>query len=71
MTTYKGINGTAVQNYAGNIPNPEDGQVWYDSTNADFKYQYPNVTSAGAWSTGGALNTGRDQTMGAGDKVLL
>jgi len=66
MTTYKGINGTAVQNYAGNIPNPVDGQVWYDSTNADFKYQYVNLTTAGAWSTGGNMNVATRQAAGAG-----
>jgi len=68
MTTYKGIQGTAVQNYAGNIPNPVDGQVWYDSTAADFKYQYPNVTTA-AWSTGGNLNTARVFLAGAGTQT--
>ena len=69
MTTYKGINGTSVVNYAGDLPNAIDGQVWYDSTAADFKYQYPNVTSAGAWSTGGSLNTARDQLAGCGTQT--
>ena len=57
MATYKGINGTSVVNYAGDLPNVLDGQVWYDSTNKDFKFQYENT--AGAWSTGGNLNTAR------------
>ena len=69
MSTYKGINGTSVVNYAGDLPNAIDGQVWYDSTAAAFKYQYPNVTSAGAWSTGGALNTGRYYGGGAGSQT--
>jgi len=58
MATYKGINGTSVVNYAGDLPNAIDGQVWYDSTAADFKYQYPNVTT-GSWATGANLNTTR------------
>ena len=66
MATYKGINGTSVVNYAGDLPNAIDGQVWYDSTAADFKYQYPNLTTAGAWSTGGNLNTARKDAGGAG-----
>ena len=69
MSTYKGINGTSVVNYAGDLPNAIDGQVWYDSTAAAFKYQYPNVTSAGAWSTGGALNTARRELGNAGTQT--
>ena len=69
MATYKEKVGTAVINYAGNYPAALDGQLWYDSTAKSFKYQYPNVTTAGSWATGGTLNTGRDQTMGAGDKT--
>ena len=57
MTTYKGINGTAVQNFAGDPANPVEGQVWYDSVAATF--QYSSATTAGAWATGGALNTAR------------
>jgi hypothetical protein len=59
MATYKQTVGTAVVNYAGNYPGAVEGELWYDSTNKDFKYQYPNVTAAGAWSTGGNLNTAR------------
>jgi hypothetical protein len=66
MSTYKGIQGTAVTNYAGDKPGVVDGEVWYDSTAAAFKYQYPNVTAAGAWSTGGSLNTARSYSGGTG-----
>ena len=66
MATYKEKVGTSVVNYAGNYPGAVEGELWYDSTNKDFKYQYPNVTSAGAWSTGGALNTARQYAGGAG-----
>ena len=52
MATYKETVGTAVTNYAGNNPGVVEGELWYDSTNKDFKYQYPNVTAAGSWKTG-------------------
>ena len=50
MATYKETVGTAVVNYAGNYPGAVDGELWYDSTNKDFKYQYANLTTAGAWA---------------------
>ena len=64
MATYKDIVGTAVRNNAGNIPTAETGQVFFDSTNLDFKYQFPNLLSS--WRTGGNLNTGRRLAAGAG-----
>ena len=48
MATYKEKVGTSVVNYAGNYPGVVKGELWYDSTNKDFKYQYANVTSAGS-----------------------
>ena len=66
MATYKEKVGTAVVNYAGNYPGAVDGELWYDSTNKDWKYQYPNVSSAGSWRTGNSLNTARNQLGGAG-----
>ena len=35
----------------------------------DFKYQFPNITSAGSWRTGGALNTGRSRPGSAGIQI--
>ena len=64
MATYKDIVGTAVRNNAGNIPTAETGQVFYDSTNVDFKYQFPVTLSS--WSTGGNLNDSRLRTGGTG-----
>ena len=66
MATYKETVGTSVVNYAGNYPGAVDGELWYDSTNKDFKYQYANVTAAGAWSTGNSMNTSREQLAGNG-----
>jgi hypothetical protein len=64
MSTYKKEVGTAVQNAAGTLSGVVEGQLWYDSTAASFKYQYPNVTTAGAWATGNNLNTARTHCWG-------
>jgi hypothetical protein len=57
MTTYKGINGFAVQS-VGSDPSPlNEGQVWYN--NAGYAFKLASVTTAGAWATGGNLNTAR------------
>jgi len=66
MATYKEKVGTSVVNYAGNYPGVVKGELWYDSTNKDFKYQYLNVTTAGSWRTGANLNTARTTAAGAG-----
>ena len=66
MATYKETVGTAVVNYAGNYPGAVKGELWYDSTNKDFKYQYPNVTAAGSWRTAGSLNQAKYEAAGAG-----
>ena len=58
MATYKEKVGTSVVNFAGNYPGAVDGELWYDSTNAAFKYQFANVTTA-SWATGGNMNTAR------------
>ena len=59
MAEYKDIHGTAVRNSAGNLAGAKTGELFYDTTSTDFKYQFPNVTSAGAWRTGNSLNTAR------------
>jgi hypothetical protein len=64
MATYKEVNGTAVQNYAGTYPGAVEGELWYNSTATTFQFQY-EATGA-AWSTGGNLNTGRRSTGRAG-----
>ena len=66
MATYKQKVGTAVVNYAGNYPGAVAGELWYDSTNKDFKYQYPAVTAAGSWRTANSLGTARYYTGSAG-----
>ena len=66
MSTFKKIRGTTVRNNAGDLPSAVNGQLWYDSTNKVFKHKYPNLTSAGSWSTGNALTSGRAEFAGAG-----
>ena len=51
MAEYKDIHGTTVRNSDGNLSGAETGELFYDATNRDFKYQFPNVTTAGAWRT--------------------
>ena len=57
MTKYKDIVGTAVRNNAGNLSTAEKGQVWFDSTNLDFKYLF--AAQIASWRTTGSLNTAR------------
>ena len=66
MAEYKDIHGTTIRNSAGNLAGAKTGELFFDSTNLDFKYQFPNVTSAGSWATGAAVNTGRIDAAGAG-----
>ena len=70
MAKYKDIVGTAIRNNAGNIPTAETGQIFFDSTNLDFKYQQPNATTAASWSTAASMNTARAYNFAtAGDKT--
>ena len=66
MATYKQNVGTTVVNYAGNYPGAVEGELWYDSSNYAWKYQYPNTTTAGAWSTANPMNTGRQAHASSG-----
>ena len=57
MSTYKKEFGTAVQNFAGDYTGAVEGQLWYNSTAGSF--QFRSFSTAGAWATGGSLNTAR------------
>ena len=57
MADYKDIVGTAVRNNAGNLSLDQQDQIFYDSTNVDFKYQFAATTAA--WRTQASMNTGR------------
>jgi hypothetical protein len=55
MTTYKGINGFAVQS-VGSDPSPlDEGQVWYN--NVGYAFKLAAVTTAGAWASGGNVGS--------------
>src|SRR6056300_15836 len=69
MTTYKQIRGTTVQSNAGTLENAAEGQLWYDSTNKDFKYSYGATSLVGSWATGGNLNTARSYLAGVGTQT--
>ena len=63
MATYKGIQGYSWQKVSSDPTASSDteGQVWYNTTTGKFKIA---IAGAGAWASGGALNTPR-QNMGA------
>jgi len=67
MATYKEIKGTNIEVLASDPSNPVEGQVWFNSTDNELKGQA--ATSAGAWSTGGALNTARYVLGGGGSQT--
>jgi len=60
MTTYKGINGFAVQSVATDPSPLDEGQVWYN--NATYAFKLATVTTSGTWATGG----NRNNTINAG-----
>tara|TARA_B100000029_G_C17472867_1_gene922597 strand:- start:90 stop:1082 length:993 start_codon:yes stop_codon:yes gene_type:complete len=67
MATYKKIGGQAVKTYSSDppaaYPSAWEGQLYYNSSDGQFKYQTLGV---GAWASGGSLNTGREDSTGAG-----
>src|SRR6056300_1707518 len=67
MSTYKEINGTAIEVLSADPPNPQDGQVWYRTDLGTFKTQ--KESALGAWATGGNLNTARSRSAGAGTQT--
>ena len=70
MADYKSIKGTTIQNFTADPDNIIEGQVWYDETARTLQYEIPNLTSAGAWRTGNAMNTARRQGAGAGIQLV-
>ena len=68
MTTYKGINGFAVQSVATDPSPLDEGQVWYN--NATYAFKLAAVV-ADAWASGGSLGSGRYQCGTAGTQTAL
>ena len=66
MTDYKAIKGKTILNIASDLDNPEgEGQIWFNTTSSDFK---TISLAAGAWATGGTMNTARRSgSVGADD----
>jgi hypothetical protein len=62
MADYKGIKGYKVQSRASD-PTANEGQIWYNTTSNTLKY---DAVAAGAWASGGNLNTARQTLGGAG-----
>ena len=66
MTTYKGINGFAVQSVASD-PTFDEGQVWYN--NASYAFKLATLTTSGTFASGGNMNTARRYLAGAGTQA--
>src|SRR5210317_130049 len=67
MASYKEIFGTNIEVLASDPANPVEGQVWYNSTDNEVKGAA--LTTAGAWATGGNLNTARFNLAGSGTQT--
>ena len=66
MTTFKEIRGTAIQSVSSDPSNPEVGQIWYNNTIGVLK-GYRNL--GGVFSSGGNVNTARDERAGGAGTV--
>jgi len=64
MTTYKGINGFAVQSVATDPSPLDEGQVWYN--NATYAFKLATLSTAGTFAAGGNLGSAIYQMGGAG-----
>ena len=64
MAEYIEIKGSLVPSLASDPSNPIEGQVWYNTTSAVLKGRA--AIPAGAWSSGGDINTARYNVCGSG-----
>ena len=64
MANYNTIRGLRVKYLSADPSNPEDGQVWYNSTTGNLRVD--GILQAGSWASGGALNTQRTDSSGTG-----
>ena len=55
MTTFKEIRGNLIKSTSTDPANPQDGQIWYNSTSQVLKGE----ALLAAWSSGGSLSTAR------------
>jgi hypothetical protein len=56
MTTFKEIRGNLIKSTSTDPANPQEGQIWYNSTSQVLKGE----EILGAWSSGGSLGTARN-----------
>ena len=64
MTTFKQIRGNLIKSTSTDPANPQDGQIWYNSTSQVLKGE----ELLEAWSSGGNMNSGRVATAGFANK---
>jgi hypothetical protein len=69
MAEYINIRGQSIEVVASDPANPTVGQIWYNSTSNTLKGG--GLTTAGAWATGGNLNTARGYLAGQQEHKLL
>lgn len=65
MTTFKEIRGNLIKSTSTDPANPQDGQIWYNSTSQVLKGE----EFLEAWSSGGTMNDGRGQVSGLGTQT--
>ena len=66
MADYKAIHGKNILSLASDLDNAEaEGEIWFNTASEDYKTV---VKVAGTWSTGGTMNTARDQSAGFGTR---
>jgi hypothetical protein len=66
VTAYPPSAGAGVSQLASDPPSPTEGQMWYNTTTNTLK-QY--ALGAGAWASGGNLNTARTFSFGTGTQT--
>ncbi len=55
-TTYGSVTG-GIPAVSSDPPSPSEGDIWYNTTTGKIRFR----AQAGAWASGGNLNTGRSQ----------
>ena len=68
MTTYKGINGFAVQSVASDPSPLDEGQVWYN--NATYAFKLATLSTVGTFASGGNMNTAQPYAVGTQNATL-
>ena len=65
MADYKTIHGISIRDYTTDPDTLITGQVWFDTTNKVLQFQ---AAAAGAWASGGNMNTARRMLGSAGTR---